>query len=305
MIMLSIIIVTYKPGEIFRSCLENLSNAINVHFELIVVDNHSQDDSLAVAEEYFPDAQIIANLDNRGFAAANNQGLAIAIGKYCLLLNPDVVLHENALRNLIAFMEINSDVGIAGPRTLEASGIAALSAHTPLSVVSILWRWLAIDYVFPNIVYGRYRKACQYATEPIHVGWVSGSCFLIRKEVYEQIGGLDEGLFLYVEEPDYCDRAINAGWRVSYVPSAQVTHYESTSISKYPLVKIRSYHISPLYYFRKRHQQRAVLALKLGFSIELLLKAAVRLIQGVIKRDKVAMNAAHARLKVLLEVLRY
>lgn len=302
---LSIIIVTYKPGDIFRACLQSLRASEDIEFELIVVDNNSQDETLATAREFFPEAALIANQDNRGFASANNQGLAIAQGKYQLLLNPDVILEPQTLHTLIAFMDEHPSIGIAAPRVLTPEGKVALTAYAPLNAFRIAWRFLAIDYLFPYIVHGRYRAQCERAETPFEPAWVSGCCFLIRREVYEQIGGLDEGLFLFNEEPDYCDRALIAGWRTAYVPMTQVVHSESSSISRYPLVKIRAHHISPLYYFRKRRRKGTVIALKFIFTLELALKALFRTVQGVIRRDEVALRAAKARGVVLMEVWRY
>jgi GT2 family glycosyltransferase len=106
---------------------------------------------------------------------------------------------------------------------------------------------------------------------------------MFRREVYEQVGGLDTGFFMFCEEPDFCERAAQAGWRTVYVPQARITHFESTTVSRYPLLKMRHYHLSPLYYFRKRHRPMSVLVLKLGFIIELSVKYFLRVIQNALK----------------------
>ncbi|GAB4451538.1 MAG: glycosyltransferase family 2 protein [Anaerolineae bacterium] len=303
---LSILIVTYYPGDLVRDCLRSLpAGAGERSTEVIVIDNASGDGTAARIASEFPHVRLIANADNRGFAAANNQGLQVARGRYLLLLNPDVVVHPGALAEMAAYLDDNPTVGIVGPRTLDGEGRVALTAHVPYSVATLLWRYLAIDRLFPNHVYGHYRSACQHATSPFDVGVVQGSCLMLRAALYQQIGGLDETFFLFAEENDFCARAIEAGWRVSYLPSACVTHYESSSVSRYVPVKVRSHHISPLYYFRKRGREGAVLMLKVGFTAELLAKTVLRLVQMLLRRDAEAALRVRTYRTVLLEMWQY
>ncbi len=286
MCTLSIIIVTYNPGEVALDCLRSLPvGNDDPPIEVIVVDNASQDGTPAQIAQHFPQVRLVIHENNPGFAAACNQGMALASGRYLLLLNPDVIVHPGALAEMASFLNDNPGVGIVGPRTFDGEGQVALTARTPYSVTNVLWKYLGLDRLFPNRVYGHYRSACRHALAPFDVGWVQGSCLMLRREVYEQVGGLDEGFFLFAEEADFCARAIDAGWRISYLPTANVTHHESSAVSRYPSVKIRSHHLSPLHYFRKRGREGAVLMLKVGFTVELLVKMATRLIQMLWRRD--------------------
>lgn len=282
----SVVLVTYNPGALLEKCLDALNDEITkLKGEVIVVDNSSSDGTPDLVEKQHADFRLIRNADNRGFAAATNQGLATAQGEFLLLLNPDVVISSGTLTKLIGFLSQHSDIGIVGPRTYDNKGNVALSAYRTQTALAVLAGYLKLHMVFPI---GRLRRrvtTSDSATPPFQVGWVQGSCLMMRREVYETIGGLDEGFFLFNEEPDYCERAREAGWPTYYLPGASVTHYESTSVSKYPITRIRHYHLGPLHYFRKRRCRGAVALLKLGFTIEMLVKLVLRKAQLMAHRD--------------------
>ncbi len=280
--------MTYNPGPILFSCLESLKLALSqIDAEVIIVDNASGDGTVEQVRQNFPEVKIIANPANRGFAAANNQGLAVASGDY-LLLNPDVVLHPNSLSSMMQFIEGHSEVGICGPRMYDEQGHVALTAYPTYEPKMILWQYLGLDRVLPYTVYGRYRRQCETATEPFSVETLQGSCFMIRRKVYQQIGGLDESFFLFCEEPDYCERARAKGWKVCYVPTAQITHYESSTVSRYTAARVRSYHRCPIVYFRKRQRPASVLVLQLGFTLEIVGKLIIRLSQVALGQNQFA-----------------
>jgi GT2 family glycosyltransferase len=301
---LSIIIVTYNPGVLLLDCLASLSAGVGeLSFETFVIDNASDDGIVQSAAAQFPGVQYRLNTDNRGFAAANNQGLAAARGEYLLLLNPDVVVKAGSLAALVRALEHNPAAGIVGPRTYGSMGKVALTARGPFNAASILWQYIGLDRLFPNQVFGRYRRAGEQDMEPFAVEWVQGSCLLIRRAVYEQIGGLDEQFFLFAEETDYCERAAQAGWKTYFVPGAEVVHHESSVASRYPERKIRYHHLSPLYYFRKRGHSDQIRWLKLGFTLELLLKMGIRAVQSIFERAERERIPIYWR--VLREIWRY
>jgi GT2 family glycosyltransferase len=289
---LSIIIVTYNPGPILLDCLRSLPAGVgDLPYEVIVVDNASSDGLVGQAQAAFPQHRYILNDDNCGFAGGNNQGLALASGDYVLLMNPDVVAQSDSLRALVAYLESQPSVGIGGPRTLDRHGHLSLTAHGPYTAFNVLWQYLGLDRLFPHMVYGRYRRASGTATAPFPVAWVQAHCLMLKRAVYEQVGGLDEGFFLFCEDPDLCDRAAQIGWETHFLPGAVVHHVESSSVSRYPERRIRAYHLSPLHYFRKRRQQGQVWLLKVGFTLELLLKLFIRLAQGINGRASGAPSA--------------
>jgi hypothetical protein len=304
--LLTIIIVTYNSGDIFQECLASIEGGLGTTpYELIIVDNLSTDGSAEVALKMMPQATVLVNLENRGFASANNIGLAQAQGEYLLLLNPDVICEPGALTRLIDLMNAESDIGVVGARAFGSDGKIALTAYGDFTPVSVLWNYLGIKHIFPDRVWGTYFHACRTSQVPFEVAWVTGSCFLIRRDVYKQIGGLDDQLFLFAEEPDYCDRARRKGWKIMMEPRAVIHHHESTSVSQYPLTKMRHYHISPMYYFRKRGQHAAVRLLKIGFMFELSFKICIRGVQNALSITEHTRTMLRAYMTVMADVWRY
>lgn len=301
----SLLIVTYNPGAIFRECIARARTAAaGLDAEILVIDNGSTDETIDWLRADYPDIRIIANADNHGFAAANNQGIAASRGDLMLLLNPDALLEPDTLRLLAAHFAADPGCGVAAPRMLNAVGAVALNAYPAYTVDSVLFQYWGLGRLFPRAAHNRYQRACETAVAPFSVAWAQGSCLLIRHTVIEAIGGLDEGFFLFCEEPDFCERAARAGWTTAIVPAARFTHHESSAVSRYPLVKIRAYHLSPLHYFAKRGDRGAVRALKLGFTGEILLKWAIRLVQP--GRGSEAAHAKRAAYRqVLGEIWRY
>lgn len=308
-VTLSIIIVTYNPGEVVMECLRTVTAAIaHIDAEIMVIDNGSSDGMIERIERDFSHVQVIRLSENRGFAAANNIGLARAAGEYLLLLNPDVWVRVDDFRAMLRDMDALPRAGILGPRTLDARGRVAITAHPPLTAVTILWQFWRLDVFFPYRVHAQYHRAAETTTVPFRVAWVQGHCLLIRRAVYTQIGGLDEGPFLFAEEPDYSERAAAAGWETWFTPSAQVIHYESSAVSQYPYLKMLHLHISVLYYFRKRGLRGTVWVLKAGFVIELGLKYIVRLAQIALRRPQPATGIAakvQAYPAVIAAIVRY
>lgn len=290
---LSIVMVTYNPGEDVLDSLSNIFASVDISLEVIVVDNHSQDGTPERIQQHFPQVQVIVNSVNNGFAVATNMGLKASAGRYLLLLNPDVMVKPDTLKIMVDYLESHSNVGIAGPRSLNGEGKVVPSAnddYTPTAAFLQFW----------GIPYHIYRRKCAQATAPFDAAWVQGACLMFRRTIYEQIGGLDEGLFLFCEESDFCERASQRGWRTVYLPQAQITHFVSSTVSRYPLVKMRHHHISPLYYFRKRNRHRAVRVLKLGYIAELSAKHLVCLIKNRIS----PRDSLDAKIRAYPEVIK-
>jgi len=303
---LSIVIVTYNSGDHILATLESIPAGVGgLSHEIIVVDNASSDGTPQRVRHAFPDVAVIEAGQNRGFAAGCNAGLAQAQGRLLLLLNPDAQPHPGALRRLVDYLDHDPKAGIAAPRMVDPQGQTRLNAYPEFTVGLVLWQYLGLDRLFPNRVFGVYRRALGTGDMPFEVAWAQGSCLLLRREVFEAVGGLDEGFFLFVEEADFCQRARASGWHTMIVPQAAVTHAESSVVSQYPAIKVRAHHLSPLHYFRKRGKHAAVLTLKLGFTLELGIKGLVRLAQFLIRRDELAQRRLQAYSSTLREVWVY
>jgi len=225
MSVLSIIIANWNSGGLLRECLASLREfPPPFPYETIVVDNGSDDSSLRSVGDEHPGLQRIWNQANRGFAAANNQGVRLASAPLLLFLNSDTRVHAGTLDGAVAFMDRHPGVGVMGPRTLNRDGSLQATAFTfpgPLRVFAYVAR---LNRLF---------KLSRF-TDHSALGnpdYVQGSFFLVRREVFEKCGGFDESFFLYAEEIDFCIRARAAGYQVVYYPGISIIHHGGGSIS--------------------------------------------------------------------------
>lgn len=253
---LSIGIVTFQTREFLRECLISIHqfNISKGECEITVVDNASTDGTVEMIKGGFPQVCVIENLKNRGFSASMNQALRIAHGRFLLLLNPDTLVFPDSLDQLIHFMEQHPEVGICGPKVLNPDGTLQKPCRRgesrPWAVISY---FTGLSRLFPKSkLFGEYLLSYLDEDETHEVAGVSGSCMLIRREVIDQIGLLDERFFAYQEDADYCFRARQAGWKVFYVPTAKIIHYGGVGGSHVqPYRSIIEWHRSYWLYYRK------------------------------------------------------
>jgi hypothetical protein len=221
---LSIIIVSWNVRRDLEVCLRSLRDNSDCPHEVIVVDNASADDTVQMLQGY-PEARLIGNADNRGFAAANNQGLAVARGAWLLLLNPDTIVPPGALRALLDFAHAHPEAGVIGPRLLNSDGSLQYSCRQFPTIRAAMFRHTFLGRLFPHT-----QSMCDYLMcdwphdQPREVDWLSGACMVINRRAYEQVGGLDEGFYWGSEDVDYCTRMHQAGWQVLYTPQPAITH---------------------------------------------------------------------------------
>ncbi|MGB9586103.1 MAG: glycosyltransferase family 2 protein [Anaerolineales bacterium] len=252
---LSLCIVTYQAAAFLQKCLESLRQFPPlVPHEIIVVDNASTDNTLAILETEFPQVKLIKNSSNLGYAASMNQAMKLAQGRYIAQLNPDTMVLEGSFDRLIDFMDQHPEVGICGPKVLNFDGSMQKSCRrgesTPLAVIA---QFTGLARLFPhNPRLAQYTMSYRDEDETHAVAGVSGSCMLIRREVIEQIGYLDERFFAYQEDADYCFRARQAGWLVYYIPTAKIIHYGGLGGSHvHPYRSMWEWHRSYWNYYRK------------------------------------------------------
>ena len=249
---LSVIIVSWNVCELLRRCLRSVFASTALSLEVIVVDNASHDGSAEMVREEFPQARLMVSRENLGFTKANNQALAVSRGRYLLLLNPDTEMVGPALPAMVNFMDGHSDVGALGPqllnpdRSVQSSRRRFPNLATAFLESTVLQRW------FPqNRVLRRYYVRDRADDEEQEVDWVVGACLLMRRRALEEVGFLDEDYFMYSEELDWCYRLKKSGWKVVYLPQAQVIHYEGKSSEQ--VIPARHIHFqrSKVLFFRK------------------------------------------------------
>lgn len=217
-IEVSIIIVNYNTAELLDDCIGSVqSKTESVNYEIIVVDNNSEKGSLDHLVEKYPAVNFIFSEENLGFGCANNLGVINAKGKYLFLLNPDTLLVNNAILILLNFIENNPQVSICGGNLYEKDLTPALSYYEMSPLSRYTREWL--------IIFGLSRpKDCHGDNRVRDVRAIIGADLLIRKEIFDTLGGFDPDFFMYFEELHLCDRARKSGHRIVAVPQAQIIH---------------------------------------------------------------------------------
>jgi N-acetylglucosaminyl-diphospho-decaprenol L-rhamnosyltransferase len=236
MIELEIVIVNYRTGDLAIDCLRSLASEIRgdgIDAHVVVVDNASGDDSaVRIAEEIERNgwrdwADLLVLEDNGGFAAGNNAALRPLLASdrrpdYVLLLNPDTVVRPGAVRALVDFMQRNPKVGLAGSRLEDPDGTPQCSAFRFPTAASEFERGARLGLI--SRLLHRYVVAPPPRNEPHPADWVAGASLIVRREVFDAVGLLDSGYFLYFEEVDFCRKAALADWPCWYVPASRVVH---------------------------------------------------------------------------------
>jgi GT2 family glycosyltransferase len=226
----SILIVTYNSRAVLSACLASIAAETRLPYEIIMVDNVSQDDTITLVRTHYPQIVLIRNKRNVGFAVAVNQASQMARGGYLLLLNPDTLVHEGAVDRLVAYLDSHPAVGICAPRVLAADGHIRHNCFAFETPWSMFWFGVGVgplrrlrDWML------RRNRWDITAAAPQVVEAVTGAAMLVRRELFERLGGLDERFFMYCEDGDFCLRARRAGWRTMLVPDAVVTHFGGAS----------------------------------------------------------------------------
>ncbi len=248
----SVIVVNWDTRDLLAQCLRSVyDTAAGLSIEVLVVDNGSTDGSVEMVARDFPAASVIANPENVGFVRANNQALAVARGRYILLLNSDAVLLPDALRLLVEFADGHRRVGIVGPQVLNPDG----SFQSSYMDFPNLFGELLLMTKFSKLVYGRHfpSHSPRRSQETRAVDWMQGACLMIRRETLDEIGGLDETFFMYSEEVDWCWRTRQAGWQIYYLPAARVLHWGGQSSSQAPARRRVLVYGSKLLFLAKHH----------------------------------------------------
>lgn len=245
----SVVIVCWNTCGQLRSCLTSLERAVRLSgrsVEMIVVDNASSDGSGDMVERQFPSALLVRNSSNRGFAAATNQGIGVASGRYVVLLNPDTVVHERALATLLTYADTHPEAAVVAPRLVGLDGETQLSFFPFPTISRELWRLLHLDAIAPLAVYRVPKNPCVKAVDS-----VQGACMLVRREVFDNSGTLDERFFMYSEEIDFCRRVRAAGGEVHWHPEAVVMHLGGQSTNQMAPQMFLELYRSKVQYFRK------------------------------------------------------
>lgn len=230
---LSIIVISYNTLELTQECLASVfQEAPNCSFEVIVVDNNSEDGSARMITGEFPSVRLIENKENKGFAAANNQGFEIATGKNFLLLNSDTIVMGDVLQQSVDFLIEHQEVGAMGCRVLNTDGTTQLTCSMFPSNLNLLIMTTGLDRLrWPKFL-SRYQMRYWDRDTVRDVEVISGCYLLIRAELVKSVGALDEDFFFFGEETEWCERIRDAGWALRFAPVGEIIHHGGGSVKK-------------------------------------------------------------------------
>lgn len=248
----SVVIVNYNAGEILLKCVASAEQQAG---QIIVVDNASVDNSIAALRNAFPTTRIICNEQNLGFAAACNLGAQIADGEHILFLNPDCILDQGAVSILVQSINSAPDIGMVGGLLVNPDGSEQIGGRR---AVPTPWRSFVRAFGF-SILSRRYPKLFSdfalheqpMPDHPIEVEAISGACMMVRRDVLEEIGLLDEGYFMHCEDLDWCMRFRQKGWKILFVPDARMVHHQGHCSKDRPIFVEWHKHRGMIRFYRK------------------------------------------------------
>jgi N-acetylglucosaminyl-diphospho-decaprenol L-rhamnosyltransferase len=238
----SAVVVNYNAADHLLDCVASLrGESIE---DVVVVDNGSSDGSIEALRSADPQARIVQPMRNLGYGGGANAGARHAEHDLLLVCNPDLVLHHGSLEPLVADALANPDVAVVGPRIFSSDGTVYPSARSFPSLGE------AVGHAFVGLVSEenrwtrRYKRPLAGETATLETDWVSGACFLVRRDAFSSVGGFDEAYFMYVEDVDLCWRLHRAGWRVLHEPASLVTHVQGVSTARHPYRMALAHHRS-------------------------------------------------------------
>ncbi len=279
----SIIILSWNTCGLLEDCLNSVirtSDGLDV--EIIVVDNASTDGSQAMVRGKFPNIRLIANQENVGFARGNNQALAISKGRYALLLNSDAFAQPGSIQALVRLADVQPKAGIVGAQLLNPDR----SFQASYTFFPNLWREFLTLSGVGRLLYGRWypSRGPEEDKGPQPVDYVEGACMLVRLEAFDDVGGLDEGYFMYSEEVDWCYAMQERGWQVWYQPEAKVIHLGGASSQSRRVRREADLYRSRVRFFRKHYGDRTAELLKLQIytltAVKTVVHGLLRLVSG-------------------------
>ena len=234
---LSIIIVSFNTKNILDDCITSIKNSnTKSSYEIIVVDNNSNDGSIEMLESKYTDIKLIKNQDNKLFAIANNQGAKIASGEHLLLLNSDTLVYDDNLDKMVEYMDnIGQEVVCIGPKILNSDKTLQAQGMHEFSVWSLFCFHFKLGLLLPSFIGRKILPPATYSwncNTPHEVGWVTGCAMMVRRKEYLQIGGLNENLEFYGEEPEFSYRAKKHGYKTFYYPFAEIIHLGGVATKK-------------------------------------------------------------------------
>jgi hypothetical protein len=282
MIDLGIVIVNWNTSALLKRCLQTVFASQGLTYRVVVVDNHSSDNSAAMVARDFPQAELIASPTNDGFSIANNKGLRLLgfgtptspdCPRYALILNPDTELPPDALAQMVAYLDAHLRAGAAGPKLVLPDGSLDMACRRSFPTPEVsFYRMLGLSKLFPTSRrFGRYNMTYLDPDQATEVDSVVGAFMLVRREAIAQAGLLNEQFFMYGEDIDWAYRIKAHGWKVLYNPQVTVLHVKRAA-SKQSRRAQQEFHRASLIFYRMHYRQQTSLPMHLLVMTGLILK---------------------------------
>lgn len=281
--LLSVIIVSWNVRDLLRDCLRSLlADQGDLAMEIIVVDGASVDGSAAMVVAEFPDVHLIASAENLGFPKGNNVGMAVANGRFLLLLNPDTIVKQGALATMLAYLQAHPAVGLVGAQLLNADGSVQSSRRRFPTMATAFFESTWLQPIAPKRLLDHYYVNDSGDDETVLVDWVMGACMMTRREIVDAVGGMDEAYFMYSEELDWQRRMVDAGWQVAYLPTAQVVHYTGKSSEQAVTARHINFQRAKLRYFSLYHGRWQAWFLRVFLLMGYLIQIGIEGAKGIL-----------------------
>jgi len=295
----STVIVNWNTCDILRDCLASLyEETRTIDFEVIVIDNFSSDGSAAMIKQEFPQVKLIENSENKGFAAANNQGMAIAQGRYVLLLNSDTIVLDKAINKTILFADVHPEAAVVGCKVLNPDKTPQPTCFMFPSLINMFLSSTYLYKLFPKSrLFGRERMTWWDRNDVREVDVATGCFMLVRRQAIEQIGLMDEQFFVYGEETDWCYRFKQGGWKILFKPEAEIIHFGGQSSKRIPVEMTLQLRGSILLFFQKHRSSFEYIIACILVWLFFAIRIPFWLITFAVKRTDTSRNKLTAYLK--------
>ncbi|MGJ3241262.1 MAG: glycosyltransferase family 2 protein [Anaerolineae bacterium] len=310
MIDVSIIIVSWNVKALLSRCFASIIEspvAINQAdggypvVEMIVVDSASDDETVAHIQAHYPQVKLLPQHENVGFTRGNNIGFESAHGRYLFMLNPDTEIIGDAIAQMVAYLDAHPDVGIVGPHTLNTDHSTQSSRRRFPTKAIAFFESTWLQPLAPRAMMTHFYIDDQPDNALLDVDWMQGSALMTRREIYQSVGGLDEGYIMYSEELDWCKRIKDAGWRAIYLGTEQIVHHGGKSTDQIGAQKHVWFQQSKLRYFRKHHGMLFAMILRLFLLFGYVWQLVIEALKGVIGHKR---SLRQERVQIYWQVLR-
>jgi GT2 family glycosyltransferase len=295
---LSIVIVSWNAKHYLELCLDSLAkDPPRRSMEVLVVDNASADQTIEMVESKFPWVKLIKSKENLGFAKGNNVAIRECEGRYIALVNPDVIVFPECLDKLADFLDQNPDVGDVGPRVFNPDMTQQSTCRRFPSLWNNFCSATYLGRIFPKNRFFAGEHMFYFAHDRTREVDVIVGCFsMIRREAFDQVGLLDEGLFMYGDDVDWCRRARNVGWKVVFYPGAQSIHDPGKTTKAFPAHFAVAQQRSVLRYWKKHHSIFGVLAIQMIMVIHHTLRYSTATLAGFTQSGKTPLREVRKKI---------